>query len=239
MGKRVLGLVVLCGILLVSSTARARYPVSGEREVIPGVRTFLIKFSKPNVVHVVRIAPTANVSRRVVATPKGSDRLASTSHFCGADCLVAVNGGFFDLETELPIAGQWPEKLATILKPSTLGEAKGLQWILWKGVPQPFKSTPFTMDRHPRTLAFGDAEGTLWFAAVDGRQPGYSLGMTFPEIIRLAQHLGATWAVNLDGGCSTTFVVEGRVKNRPCVDSRTFKGQRPVANAFVIRAMGR
>ena len=229
-----LGLVGLCGILLVSSTARARYPVSGEREVIPGVKTFLVKFSKPNIVHVVRIDPTAKVTKRVAATPKGSDRLARTSSLCG-DCLVAVNGGFFDLETDLPVAGQWPVKLATILKPSTLGEARDLQWILWKGVPQPFKSTPFTMGRHPRTFAFGDAEGTLWFAAVDGRQPGYSLGMTIPEIVQFAQHLGATWAVNLDGGCSTTFVVEGRVKNRPCVDSRTVKGQRPVANAFVIR----
>ncbi len=61
--------------------------------------------------------------------------------------------------------------------------------------------------RAPRT-AFGvKADGTLVYYAVDGRQSGYSAGLSQRE---LANHLleeGCTWAVNLDGGGSTSFTL--------------------------------
>jgi len=58
----------------------------------------------------------------------------------------------------------------------------------------------------PRT-AFGiTAEGKLVFYTVDGRQSGYSNGMTLTALARRMQSLGCTDAVNLDGGGSTVMV---------------------------------
>ena len=69
--------------------------------------------------------------------------------------------------------------------------------------------------RHPRTMAGWNADGDLLLVTVDGRQPGYSVGMTMVEAAQLMIDLGAREAINLDGGGSTTFVVNGAVANRP------------------------
>lgn len=88
----------------------------------------------------------------------------------------------------------------------------------------------FTQARHPRTLIGRDRDGTIWLAAIDGRQPDYSIGMTFDDLQRLADRLGLTDALNLDGGGSTTMVVRGQVVNRPS----DLTGARPVADAIVV-----
>lgn len=69
--------------------------------------------------------------------------------------------------------------------------------------------------REPRT-AIGQL-GPLHYLAVvvDGRQPGYSNGVTLAELQALFVEHGATAAFNLDGGGSTTLVFEGEVINRP------------------------
>ncbi len=69
--------------------------------------------------------------------------------------------------------------------------------------------------RHPRTLIGVDTAGAIWMGAIDGRQPDYSVGMTLPELARLAVRLNLTDALNLDGGGSTTMVVKGRIVNQP------------------------
>jgi hypothetical protein len=73
----------------------------------------------------------------------------------------------------------------------------------------------FGGDRHPRTLVGWTAAGEVLLVTVDGRQPGTSVGMTLGEAGDLMIALGATEAINLDGGGSTTFVVRGAVANRP------------------------
>jgi hypothetical protein len=82
--------------------------------------------------------------------------------------------------------------------------------------------------RHPRTVVGVDARGTIWLAAVDGRQLGYSLGMTFAELERLCDRLSLTDALNLDGGGSTTMAVKGKVVNRPS------DGSRAVSDALIV-----
>ena len=84
--------------------------------------------------------------------------------------------------------------------------------------------------RHPRTAAGVSADGrTLWLVVVDGRQPGYSVGMTLPELGDLMIELGADDALNLDGGGSSAFVARDSagevVLNKP--SDGAF---RPVAN---------
>lgn len=225
--------VLLASQLLLVAPSQAALGIIGRRKIERGVATFLIRTTQPNVVHVAQVRPRAKVRLAVAAPPSGSDRLAPTSVLCGG-CLVAVNGGFFNPDTGLPVAGQWPAALETLLDPQRRGTTGSMLWLVKDGKRQPLTEDSFTLGRHPRTFIFGDDAGRIWLAAADGRQPGYSIGMTLPEVADLTLGLGATWSVNLDGGCSTTFVVQGRVKNRPCQDASSVRGQRPVANAFVV-----
>ena len=90
----------------------------------------------------------------------------------------------------------------------------------------------FTDVRHPRTLIGIDRKGMLWLVAVDGRQPDYSTGMTFAELLTLCARLDLVNALNLDGGGSTTMVAAGALINRPSDAT----GPRPVSDALVVRA---
>jgi hypothetical protein len=74
-------------------------------------------------------------------------------------------------------------------------------------------TTPFHR-RNPRTAVGATADGRLLLVTVDGRQPGYSVGMSLRELAELFVGLGAQAAINLDGGGSTTMVVDGVVVNR-------------------------
>lgn len=89
----------------------------------------------------------------------------------------------------------------------------------------------FLEARHPRTFVGFDKDTTrLFLCTVDGRQKS-SLGMNFREMGELMLSLGAWNAVNLDGGGSTTFILEMKVLNSPSDKA----GERPVANAIIIR----
>ena len=74
---------------------------------------------------------------------------------------------------------------------------------------------------HPRTGAGVSRDGrTLWLVVVDGRQRGFSEGMTTAELGGLLRELGAWQGLNLDGGGTSTIVVAddeagARVLNRP------------------------
>ena len=68
--------------------------------------------------------------------------------------------------------------------------------------------------RHPRT-AFGWSDTHFVLVVVDGRQPGLSVGMTFPELAETMRELGCREAMNLDGGGSSTFWLDGHVLNSP------------------------
>ncbi|MGQ9592824.1 MAG: phosphodiester glycosidase family protein, partial [Planctomycetota bacterium] len=74
---------------------------------------------------------------------------------------------------------------------------------------------------HPRTAAGVSRDGRyLILLAIDGRQPGYSLGATTRETADWLLRLGAFQGLNLDGGGSTAIAAEGRdgapvLLNRP------------------------
>jgi len=85
--------------------------------------------------------------------------------------------------------------------------------------------------RHPRTaVGYDPRAGRLWLAVVDGRQSTYSVGMSLPELADLMRALGATEALNLDGGSSSVMVVRGSVESRPSDPA----GERPVVNALAV-----
>ncbi|MDZ7296198.1 MAG: phosphodiester glycosidase family protein [candidate division KSB1 bacterium] len=90
----------------------------------------------------------------------------------------------------------------------------------------------FALGRHPRTAAGLSADrSTAYLVTVDGRQPGYSEGMSLVELAEFLVDLGAFLAINFDGGGSTTMVIQGKVVNRPAGDGQ----ERPVSNALVVR----
>jgi len=91
--------------------------------------------------------------------------------------------------------------------------------------------------RHPRTAAGVSRDGrTLVLLVVDGRQPGWSIGATLPELAALLLEAGAWNAVNLDGGGSSAIwhhepgAAAGRILNHPS-DGRV----RPAANHLGVR----
>jgi len=91
-------------------------------------------------------------------------------------------------------------------------------------------SVDFPLMRHPRTLIGVDRAGAIWLIAIDGRQPEHSIGMTFDELQRLCDRLHLTDALNLDGGGSTTMVINDEVVNTPS----DVTGPRPVSDALLV-----
>lgn len=67
---------------------------------------------------------------------------------------------------------------------------------------------------HPRTAVGKTADGALILLVVDGRQP-ISRGASLEELAALMFRLGAVDAINLDGGGSSTLVVNNVLLNRP------------------------
>lgn len=83
---------------------------------------------------------------------------------------------------------------------------------------------------HPRTaVGISQDSSKIFFVTVDGRQPGFSVGMSLPELANYMLSIGCWNAVNLDGGGSTTMVVRNRVVNSPSDAA----GERSVANALL------
>ena len=67
----------------------------------------------------------------------------------------------------------------------------------------------------PRTAVGQRADGKIVMVAVDGRQPGYSAGVTSFELALAMMQLGCVSASGLDAGGSTTMAFDGQLLNRP------------------------
>lgn len=91
----------------------------------------------------------------------------------------------------------------------------------------------------PRTAVGINRNGRyLYIVVVDGRQPFYSAGATFVELAEILVEQGAFAAMSLDGGGSSTLVVEGedglpRLLNAP-IDNYIPGRERPVGNHLGI-----
>jgi hypothetical protein len=91
----------------------------------------------------------------------------------------------------------------------------------------------------PRTAIGINRNGRyLYIVVVDGRQPFYSNGATFQELAEIFKAQGAYFAMAMDGGGSSTLVVEGkdgspRIMNSP-IDNYIPGRERPVGNHLGI-----
>jgi exopolysaccharide biosynthesis protein len=144
------------------------------------------------------------------------------------------NGGigwdsdFQPLIMERPEAGWKTVSISTLLTAGPL--------LIFESTLREFRDDPFHQNRHPRTAVGITGDNQLLLVTVDGRS-FQSYGMTIPELAQFFSELGATHALNLDGGGSTAMWIHGAagVVNYPS-DNLEFDhdGERPVSNALLI-----
>jgi hypothetical protein len=84
--------------------------------------------------------------------------------------------------------------------------------------------------RNPRTAVGQRADGRILLVVVDGRRPGYSVGMTYWELAQTLVRLGAVTGSGLDSGGSSTMAFDGALLNRPS----DVGGERPVSEGLFV-----
>ena len=124
-------------------------------------------------------------------------------------------------------------------------------WLSHDGVPSILGSGPllilsgefrnqnndaFNQNRHPRTAVGITQNGMLLLVTIDGRSSS-AYGMSTPELAEFLAEKGAEYALNLDGGGSTTMWIDGAgVVNYPSGNGQyDHGGERPVANVLLLK----
>jgi exopolysaccharide biosynthesis protein/flagellar hook assembly protein FlgD len=88
--------------------------------------------------------------------------------------------------------------------------------------------------REPRTAIGQRPDGTIVMVAVDGRKPGWSIGISNWDLALTLIRYGCVTGFALDSGGSTTIALDGQVLNRPSDPT----GERAVGEAVVIGYTG-
>jgi exopolysaccharide biosynthesis protein len=110
--------------------------------------------------------------------------------------------------------------------------------LIYDSETQTFNNNSFHQNRHPRTAVAISNDKRLFLVTIDGRS-FQAYGMTIPELTSFLRQLGSEYALNLDGGGSTSMWIRNRnengIVNYPS-DNFQFdhKGERDVANALLI-----
>ena len=81
----------------------------------------------------------------------------------------------------------------------------------------------------PRSAIGLDKNEKLFLITVDGRKPGYSVGLTLKELAEILKKLDLKEAINLDGGGSTTLVADGGI-----INTLSERHERKISNALLI-----
>ena len=138
----------------------------------------------------------------------------------GGAVLVARGAQAPALRAEAPAGGTMTVTLG--LRPSwpdMVGAIGGGPQIVRNGAPIFRAGEVFTTKqlgpRAPRSAVGQLRDGRIVLVAVDGRQPGYSIGLTNFELAQALVRLGAVTGMALDSGGSTTMAFDGTLLNRP------------------------
>lgn len=154
-----------------------------------------------------------------------------------ADGVVLAGRGPEEVLLEDLRVGEWVQFRVDLAPPfdQAVEAVAGWPVLIENGSPRPLPGgDSLVTGRHPRT-AVGFNDQYLYLVTVDGRQPGWSDGMTLAELTELLLALGATQALNLDGGGSTTLVVRPPGEAELVVANRPSDGyERVVANALFV-----
>ena len=155
----------------------------------------------------------------------------------GGAVLVAVGAAAAALTAEAPVG-----QIVTIqlnLKPDwpdIVSAIGGGPQIVRDGAPIFRAGEIFTTSqlgpRAPRSAVGQLADGRMILVTVDGRQPGYSIGMTNFELAQALVRLGAVTGMALDSGGSATMAFDGTLLNRPS------EPERPISTALLFQYTG-
>jgi hypothetical protein len=110
----------------------------------------------------------------------------------------------------------------------------GMPEIVVNGVNNapPKSCSSYFCSTNSRTAVGITAKGQILLVVVDGKQPGWSEGLTLWQLAQEMIKLGARNALNLDGSGGSTMWIKGKgVINRPS----DWSGERPVTNALLIK----
>lgn len=89
---------------------------------------------------------------------------------------------------------------------------------------------------HPRTaVGYDDSGSRLLLVVVDGRQPGYSEGISLHELAVLFRSQGCTQSINLDGGGSSIMLIRNAKGEAVTFNSPSGKSHRPVPVMLGVR----
>lgn len=88
-------------------------------------------------------------------------------------------------------------------------------------IPDSFHTTEYINKVNPRCAIGYIAPGHYKFVLVDGRQDGYSAGVTISQLAALMQEEGCLTAYNLDGGKSAVMRYDDTWVNKPIGGGRT------------------
>ena len=178
--------------------------------------------------------PASTPNTDITATVAAVSQNGSVGIASGTAVLVARGVAAAKLQAEAQVGSTVALRL--ILQPGwdTVGDAIGGGPVLVRNGRPVYRAneafeTSLLAPRHPRTAVGQTADGRILLVAVDGRQSGYSVGMTTFEMAQTLVRLGAVRGMQLDGGGSTTLAFDGKILNRP--SDRT---ERPISTALML-----
>ena len=181
-------------------------------------------------------APNVDLAATVTATAVGGGTAIPPG---GAVVMAAGATLAAALQAEAPVGTPLTTRL--ILQPAWTGVVSALGGgpVLVKNGKPVFRSLEdFTNDqisqRDPRAGVGQLADGRIILVAVDGNQPGYSVGLTSFELAQTLVRLGAVTASAVDSGGSVTVAFDGQLLNHPSDPG----GERLVKEALLIQYYG-
>ncbi len=128
------------------------------------------------------------------------------------------------LSGENPLQNAWTEGFSPTLSGIVSSDSVDPSNIRWY--------EGWVVARNGRTAIGVSGDGTILLVEIDGRQPMVSLGTSIQETSDVMTWLGATSAINLDGGGSSNMVVNGATVGHPSDGS----GERAVGGTLLIGA---
>ena len=199
------------------------------------------------------VTHTANNEMRYFGTPDvlEMDAAANAILTLSGDFLTYQKGGFLMRNGEVYAATTNLKSICVLYSDGTLatyepGEYK-IDDIVAAGAVQVWSFGPPLLDENgqvkdhydvstavsypnPRSAIGYFEPGHYCFVLVDGRQEGYSKGMTISELAQIFADLGCTTAYNLDGGGSAVMVY-----NHQRYSQQSNGGDRDLGDILVIR----
>ncbi len=151
----------------------------------------------------------------------------------GKELSVVTTRPFFGVKADgTPFIGEGTEYAS--VKGSIVEAVGGSDVILKNGKINDIDyGADFGYTRHPRTAVGYDKSGKIYIVVVDGRQPALSNGASLTDLAIIFTELGATDALNLDGGGSSTFIL-GSGNGFKTMNSPSDGNLRKVYNSLLV-----